>query len=46
MYGKIYEWTIRSTFLLDSTGEILKARRNVKATGHVEKVMKELKLKN
>jgi peroxiredoxin Q/BCP len=46
MYGKIYEGTIRSTFLLAPSGEILKARRNVKATGHVEKVLRELKLAN
>ena len=41
-YGKIYEGTIRSTFLLDSTGKILKERRNVKATGHAERVLKEI----
>lgn len=44
-YGKIYEWTIRSTFLLDQNGDILKAWKNVKATGHVEKIMKELEIK-
>lgn len=41
-YGKIYEGTIRSTFLLDSKGQILKERRNVKATGHAERVLKEI----
>ncbi len=41
-YGKISMWTIRSTFLLDQSGKIIKERRNVKATGHVEKVIKEL----
>ena len=41
-YGKIYEGTIRSTFLLDSKGQILKERRNVKATGHAERVLKEV----
>lgn len=41
-YGKIYEGTIRSTFLLDTTGQILKERRNVKATGHAERVLKEI----
>ena len=41
-YGKIYEGTIRSTFLLDFKGQILKERRNVKATGHAERVLKEI----
>lgn len=41
-YGKISQWTIRSTFLLDQSGAILKERRNVKATGHVEKIMREI----
>ena len=43
-YGKVYEGTIRSTFLLNQNGETIQARRNVKATGHVEKILKELKL--
>ncbi|AHB41612.1 hypothetical protein P148_SR1C00001G0823 [candidate division SR1 bacterium RAAC1_SR1_1] len=43
-YGKISQGTIRSTFLLDQSGKILKERRNVKATGHVEKLMKEIML--
>lgn len=42
-YGKVYVWVIRSTFLLDSTGTILKEWRNVKATGHAEKVLREVK---
>lgn len=41
-YGKISMWTIRSTFLLDQSGKIIKERRNVKTTGHVEKIIKEL----
>lgn len=41
-YGKIYIGVIRSTFLLDSTGTILREWRNVKATGHAEKVLREL----
>lgn len=41
-YGKVYEGTIRSTFLLDSKGQILKERRNVKATGHAERVLKAI----
>lgn len=41
-YGKVYIGVIRSTFLLDGTGNILKEWRNVKATGHAEKVLREL----
>ena len=42
-YGKTYIGTIRSTFLLDSSGKILQEWRNVKATGHAEKVLREIK---
>jgi thioredoxin-dependent peroxiredoxin len=41
-YGKVYIGVIRSTFLLDSSGKILKEWRNVKAKGHAEKILKEL----
>ncbi|MDO4714601.1 MAG: peroxiredoxin [bacterium] len=41
-YGKTFEGTIRSTFLLDQQGTILQERRNVKATGHVARLKKEL----
>lgn len=41
-YGKVYIGVIRSTFLLDSRWNILKEWRNVKATGHAEKILKEL----
>lgn len=41
-YGKVYVGVIRSTFLLDSTGKILQEWRNVKATGHAEKVLREV----
>jgi len=41
-YGKIYIGVIRSTFLLDQTGKMLQEWRNVKATGHAEKVLREL----
>jgi peroxiredoxin Q/BCP len=46
MYGKIVHWTIRSTFLLDHSWKILKEWRNVKAAGHVEKIINELKIAN
>lgn len=42
-YGKTYIGTIRSTFLLDSNGKILQEWRNVKATWHAEKVLREIK---
>ncbi len=42
-YGKIYIGVIRSTFLLDQTGKIIREWRNVKATGHAEKVLREIK---
>ena len=42
MYGKIVHGTIRSTFLLDQHWTILKERRNVKAAGHVQKLLDEL----
>lgn len=44
MYGKIYKWIIRSTFLLDQEGNILKEWRNVKAKWHVEKLIRELEI--
>ncbi len=42
MYGKVTKGIIRSTFLIDEDGKIAKAWRNVKAKGHVEKILKEL----
>jgi peroxiredoxin Q/BCP len=42
LYGKIVQGVIRSTFLLDSTGKILREWRSVKATGHAEKVLREI----
>ena len=41
-YGKVYIGVIRSTFLLDQSGNVLKEWRNVKATGHAEKVLREI----
>ncbi len=43
MYGKKMIGVIRSTFLLDSSWNILREWRNVKATGHAEKVLREIK---
>ncbi len=39
MYGKTVLGPVRSTFLLDSTGEILKEWRNIRAGGHAQKVL-------
>ena len=41
-YGKIVTWVIRSTFLFNQEGTLLKSWMNVKATGHAEKILKEL----
>jgi peroxiredoxin Q/BCP len=41
-YGKVYEGVIRSTFIVDPEGKIEKAMYNVRATGHVAKLLREL----
>ena len=43
-YGKIVQGVIRPTFLVDEEGKVALARYNVKATGHVARIMKELEL--
>jgi peroxiredoxin Q/BCP len=42
LYGKTTVGVIRSTFVIDANGTIEKALYNVKATGHVAKLMREL----
>ncbi len=42
MYGKTFLGIERSTFLIDESGVIVKAWHNVKATGHVAKVLEEI----
>ena len=42
LYGKEVVGVIRSTFLVDAEGRIEKASYNVKATGHVAKLMRDL----
>jgi peroxiredoxin Q/BCP len=42
MYGKKVTGVIRSTFLVDESGNIEVAQYNVKATGHVAKLRKDL----
>jgi len=41
-YGKLVEGVIRSTFVLDEEGIITSAQYNVKATGHVARLRKQL----
>ena len=42
MYGKTVQGVIRSTFLVDEKGNIEVAQYNVKATGHVAKLRRDL----
>jgi len=42
MYGKTVTGVIRSTFLVDPEGKIEVAQYNVRATGHVAKLRKDL----
>jgi thioredoxin-dependent peroxiredoxin len=42
LYGRTTVGVIRSTFIVDADGKIEKAFYNVKATGHVERLLKEL----
>ncbi|WP_322938082.1 thioredoxin-dependent thiol peroxidase [Nocardioides bizhenqiangii] len=42
LYGKIVEGVIRSTFVVGPEGKIEVAQYNVKATGHVAKLRREL----
>ena len=44
MYGKTVQGVIRSTFVVDEEGKVSDARYNVKATGHVAKLRKDLGL--
>jgi thioredoxin-dependent peroxiredoxin len=48
LYGKLVEGVIRSTFVVDvdekGNGQIAVAQYNVKATGHVDKLQRELGL--
>ena len=44
LYGKTVVGVIRSTFIISSTGKIEHALYNVKATGHVAKLMRDLQL--
>lgn len=41
-YGKTYEGLIRSTVVVDGSGQVAVAQYNVKATGHVAKLRRDL----
>jgi thioredoxin-dependent peroxiredoxin len=42
MYGKTVQGVIRSTFVVDEEGKVAEAQYNVKATGHVAKLRRNL----
>ena len=44
MYGKTVTGVLRSTFVLDEEGTIQLAQYNVRASGHVAKLRRELNL--
>jgi peroxiredoxin Q/BCP len=44
LYGRVVEGVIRSTFVVDEKGAIQLAQYNVKATGHVAKLHRDLGL--
>ena len=44
MYGKVVQGVIRSTFVIDEDGKVEVAQYNVKATGHVAKLRRDLGL--
>jgi peroxiredoxin Q/BCP len=44
LYGKTVTGVIRSTIVVDENGKVEHALYNVKATGHVAKIIKDLKI--
>jgi thioredoxin-dependent peroxiredoxin len=44
LYGKVVQGVIRSTFVIDESGVVTLAQYNVKATGHVAKLRRDLGL--
>ena len=44
LYGKVVEGVLRSTFVVDEEGTVELAQYNVKATGHVAKLRRDLGL--
>ncbi|GHF61802.1 peroxiredoxin [Kitasatospora xanthocidica] len=43
-YGRTYQGVIRSTVIVDEQGKVERALYNVKATGHVAKLLRDLKI--
>ena len=44
LYGKVVQGVIRSTIVVDEDGQVTHAMYNVKATGHVAKIQRDLGL--
>jgi peroxiredoxin Q/BCP len=44
MYGKTVTGVLRSTFVVDEQGVVESAQYNVKASGHVAKLRRELRV--
>ncbi len=44
LYGKTVQGVLRSTFLVDESGKVAVAQYNVKATGHVAKLRRDLSI--
>ena len=44
LYGKVVEGVIRSTVVVDEDGKVFLAQYNVKATGHVAKLRRDLEV--
>ena len=44
LYGKVVQGVIRSTIVIDEDGTVALAQYNVKATGHVAKLRRDLGL--
>lgn len=42
MYGRTYEGILRSTFVIDEEGKVIKVFRNVKPEGHAQEVLAHL----
>jgi len=42
LYGKLSQGLLRSTFVVDERGRVVRAYRNVRATGHVARVRADL----
>lgn len=43
MYGKMVRGVQRSTFIINEEGDLVKEYRKVKAAGHAETVLKDIK---